>query len=56
MYRRSTAIVACLMAEALDVQGIHMLPKVPNNATIIRKDKDDFYFNAKFICRAVTGD
>ncbi|KAK0176217.1 hypothetical protein PV328_000373 [Microctonus aethiopoides] len=24
MYRRSTAIVACLMAEALDVQGIHM--------------------------------
>ncbi|EZA51340.1 hypothetical protein X777_10025 [Ooceraea biroi] len=27
MYRRSTAIVACLMAEALDVQGIHMLPK-----------------------------
>ncbi|KAH0953833.1 hypothetical protein HN011_011903 [Eciton burchellii] len=27
MYRRSTAIVACLMAEALDIQGIHMLPK-----------------------------
>ncbi|PSN42913.1 hypothetical protein C0J52_12031 [Blattella germanica] len=24
MYRRSTGIVACLMAEALDVQGIHM--------------------------------
>ncbi|XP_035723534.1 transmembrane protein KIAA1109-like isoform X4 [Vespa mandarinia] len=24
MYRRSTAIVACLMAEALDVQGIHI--------------------------------
>ncbi|XP_043271443.1 transmembrane protein KIAA1109 isoform X4 [Venturia canescens] len=24
MYQRSTAIVACLMAEALDVQGIHM--------------------------------
>jgi len=34
MYRRSTAIVACLMAEALDVQGIHMLPKVLNNATV----------------------
>lgn len=28
MYRRSTAIVACLMAEALDVQGIHMPAKV----------------------------
>lgn len=28
MYRRSTAIVACLMAEALDVQGIHMPTKV----------------------------
>ncbi|KMQ88545.1 hypothetical protein RF55_11949 [Lasius niger] len=28
MYRRSTAIVACLMAEALDVQGIHMPMKV----------------------------
>lgn len=28
MYRRSTAIVACLMAEALDVQGIHMPQKV----------------------------
>ncbi|XP_020299521.1 uncharacterized protein KIAA1109 isoform X8 [Pseudomyrmex gracilis] len=27
MYRRSTAIVASLMAEALDVQGIHMPPK-----------------------------
>ncbi|XP_046477858.1 bridge-like lipid transfer protein family member 1 isoform X1 [Neodiprion pinetum] len=27
MYRRSTAIVACLMAEALDVQGIHMPTK-----------------------------
>ncbi|KAJ8666820.1 hypothetical protein QAD02_008482 [Eretmocerus hayati] len=24
MYRRSTAVVACLMAEALDMQGIHM--------------------------------
>lgn len=30
MYRRSTAIVACLMAEALDVQGIHMPIKVYN--------------------------
>lgn len=28
MYQRSTAIVACLMAEALDVQGIHMPIKV----------------------------
>lgn len=28
MYRRSTAIVACLMAESLDVQGIHMPVKV----------------------------
>ncbi|XP_076277866.1 transmembrane protein KIAA1109 homolog tweek isoform X6 [Lasioglossum baleicum] len=27
MYRRSTAIVACLMAEALDVQAIHMPAK-----------------------------
>ncbi|XP_012263790.2 transmembrane protein KIAA1109 homolog isoform X5 [Athalia rosae] len=27
MYRRSTAIIACLMAEALDVQGIHMPSK-----------------------------
>ncbi|XP_014476117.1 PREDICTED: uncharacterized protein KIAA1109 isoform X1 [Dinoponera quadriceps] len=27
MYRRSTAIVACLMAEALDVQGLHMPQK-----------------------------
>ncbi|CAG2067427.1 unnamed protein product, partial [Timema podura] len=24
VYRRSTAIVACLMAEALDVQGLHL--------------------------------
>lgn len=30
MYRRSTAIVACLMAEALDVQGLHMPMKVYN--------------------------
>lgn len=30
MYRRSTAIVACLMAEALDIQGIHMPLKVYN--------------------------
>lgn len=30
MYRRSTAIVACLMAEALDVQAIHMPAKVFN--------------------------
>ena len=28
MYRRSTAIVACLMAEALDVQATHMPTKV----------------------------
>jgi hypothetical protein len=28
MYRRSTGIVACLMAEALDVQGIHIPMKV----------------------------
>lgn len=28
MYRRSTGVVACLMAEALDVQGIHMPAKV----------------------------
>lgn len=28
MYRRSTAIVACLMAEAMDIQGIHQLTKV----------------------------
>ena len=28
MYRRSTAIVACLMTEALDVQGIHIPMKV----------------------------
>lgn len=28
MYRRSTAVVACLMAEALDIQGIHMPAKV----------------------------
>ena len=28
MYRRSTAVVACLMAEALDIQGIHMPKKV----------------------------
>ncbi|XP_033221657.1 transmembrane protein KIAA1109-like [Belonocnema kinseyi] len=27
MYRRSTAVVACLMAEALDIQGIHMPAK-----------------------------
>lgn len=27
-YRRSTGIVACLMAEALDVQGIHIPIKV----------------------------
>lgn len=27
-YRRSTAIVTCLMAEALDMQGIHMPIKV----------------------------
>lgn len=33
MYRRSTAIVASLMAEALDVQGIHMPPKVCNVTT-----------------------
>lgn len=30
MYRRSTAVVACLMAEALDIQGIHMPAKVEN--------------------------
>lgn len=28
MYRRSTAVVACLMAEALDMQAIHMPIKV----------------------------
>lgn len=28
MYRRSTAVVACLMAEALDMQAIHMPVKV----------------------------
>lgn len=28
MYRRSTAAVACLMAEAMDVQGIHQITKV----------------------------
>jgi hypothetical protein len=28
MYRRSTAVVACLMAEALDMQAIHMPLKV----------------------------
>lgn len=28
MYRRSTAIIACLMAEAMDIQGIHQLTKV----------------------------
>lgn len=27
MYRRSTATVACLMTEALDIQGLHMLTK-----------------------------
>jgi hypothetical protein len=36
MYRRSTAIVACLMAEALDIQGIHMLPKVLYNAIVTK--------------------
>lgn len=30
MYRRSTAIIACLMAEAMDMQGIHQLAKVHN--------------------------
>lgn len=28
MYRRSTATVACLMAEAMEGQHIHTLPKV----------------------------
>lgn len=37
MYRRSTAIVACLMAEALDVQAIHMPPKVSNISLLRRK-------------------
>lgn len=27
-YRRCTAVVTCLMAEALDIQGIHMPIKV----------------------------
>lgn len=36
MYRRSTAIVACLMAEALDVQGIHMPQKVYNCTSATR--------------------
>lgn len=32
MYRRSTAIVACLMTEALDMQGVHISTKVvPGN-------------------------
>lgn len=32
-YRRSTAIVTCLMSEALDIQGIHMPHKVGCSTT-----------------------
>lgn len=35
MYRRSTAVVACLMTEALDMQGVHMPTKVINLAFLI---------------------
>lgn len=34
MYRRSTAVVACLMTEALDMQGIQMPTKVKKYNTI----------------------
>lgn len=64
MYRRSTAIVACLMAEALDVQGIHMPQKVRDgihvNATIMRKilysDVSVNYTTFNFAHRVVTED
>lgn len=35
MYRRSTAIIACLMAEAMDIQGIHQLTKVRNKSILL---------------------
>lgn len=49
MYRRSTAIVACLMAEALDVQATHMPTKVDVSIYIYIYDqicyiKDNFFF------------
>jgi len=43
MYRRSTAIVACLMAEALDVQGIHMPLKV-YNLFLYNYNKESFFY------------
>lgn len=36
-YRRCTAIVTCMMAEALDIQSIHMPAKVTAYAEIFNK-------------------
>lgn len=36
-YRRCTAIVTCMMAEALDIQSIHMPAKVTECAVIFNK-------------------
>lgn len=44
MYRRSTAIVACLMAEALDVQAIHMPAKVFIFNYICRIEKIHYHY------------
>lgn len=44
MYRRSTAIIACLMAEAMDIQGIHQLTKVHNKPVLVFVS---LYFNRK---------
>lgn len=50
MYRRSTATVACLMAEALDVQATHMPTKVCIYVCVVCLTKFIIFSKIVIIC------